>query len=469
VAAVVALALVQCQPLIRQSIFEKDDVALAAFFASLVAGLARERLSDPLGPWRVGVALGLLLATKYTALLAVPVLLLAVDAPFRARWRARDWAIAVATPLLLAGPWYLRNVVLTGNPLFPLDVKVAGVTVFKGLFATARSEQLRSVSAVWEVLTHKHQSLPVWPFVLMALGLIGAALAAFRMRRMKSEPLVRVCVLGPVGGLVFFVATSPYAEVRFLYPALVLAYAAAGVAIAVWVPGGVAAQVVVAVLFYLPSALTGFEMQHLDDLNGGAMLFSIVVLPAVWAWGRWPRYRRALLQFGGLAIALVYAGCVYVQWAAHMAGVREVAMVFYKQQYGPAADVWEFVRKELPPDEPLAYANTYLVHPLSGFDHRRRVMYVPTRRGVTHVHDLPHLDAPQTGESLVKAIAAVTVAEPDARQWLERLFASGATHLVVFNKEVVANPPELEMVAANADRFERVFANEAGVVFRLRN
>jgi hypothetical protein len=69
---------------------------------------------------------------------------------------------------------------------------------------------------------------------------------------------------------------------------------------------------------------------------------------------------------------------------------------------------------------------------------------------------------------LVKSVAAVTVADPDTRQWLERLFASGATHLVVFNKEVVTNPPELEIVGANADRFERVFANEAGVVFRLR-
>ena len=93
---------------------------------------------------------------------------------------------------------------------------------------------------------------------------------------------------------------------------------------------------------------------------------------------------------------------------------------------------------------------------------------MPTRRGVAHVQDLPHLDAPQTGETLVKAISAVTVAEPDARQWLERLFSSGATHLVVFNKEVVTNPPELEIVGTNVDRFERVFANEAGVVFRLR-
>jgi hypothetical protein len=140
----------------------------------------------------------------------------------------------------------------------------------------------------------------------------------------------------------------------------------------------------------------------------------------------------------------------------------------YHAQYGPVGDLWTFVRNELPPNETLAYANTYLVHPLTGFEHRRRVIYVPTRRGVDHIKDLPHLDGPQTGETLVENVAAVTVADTDAARWLDRLFASGASHLVVFYHEVVKDPPELEIIRANPLRFEQVFSNEAGVVFRLR-
>ncbi|MCX8026058.1 MAG: hypothetical protein N3A60_12730, partial [Thermanaerothrix sp.] len=70
-----------------------------------------------------GVLLGLALGTKYTALAALPtagVLLLILS--WRAGWRnlLRLGARLILPALGLAAPWYLKNLVLGGNPFYPL-------------------------------------------------------------------------------------------------------------------------------------------------------------------------------------------------------------------------------------------------------------------------------------------------------------------------------------------------------------
>src|SRR5207248_5226903 len=84
------------RPFISEAILIKDDHFLAAFFVAIVAGLTQEQMKDRVGPWRIGAALGLFFATKYTALLTAPLLLLAIDAPFRAGWKSRQWPAFLA-------------------------------------------------------------------------------------------------------------------------------------------------------------------------------------------------------------------------------------------------------------------------------------------------------------------------------------------------------------------------------------
>src|SRR4030095_6601829 len=99
------------------------------------------------------------LACKYTVLLACPLLLFLVDAPFRAGWKPRHYLVAIFTCLVLFSPWYVRNLSLTGNPLYPVDVKLFGVTLFHGLFGTERDQQLRSAGGVWRMLGQTSHSL----------------------------------------------------------------------------------------------------------------------------------------------------------------------------------------------------------------------------------------------------------------------------------------------------------------------
>src|SRR5206468_10867407 len=131
--------------------------------------------------------------------------------------------------------------------------------------------------------------------------------------------------------------------------------------------------------------------------------------------------------------------------------------LYYTGVHGATADVWKFIREKLPPTETLAYTNTFLIHPMSGFDHQRPLIYVPTRRGVTHLRDLPPLKETLSGEDLVPAVAADLTGDTDEAGWLKKLDASGATHLVIFDHAVVKNPPELAIVQHHPEKFEQVF------------
>jgi len=190
------------------------------------------------------------------------------------------------------------------------------------------------------------------------------------------------------------------------------------------------------------------------------------------------RFRHAPRYAGGLA-ALVLVSFTFVYWNAHVEQCKDFwvrpAQVF---AHGELAQSWQWVCDNLPPTEPLAYTNTFMVHSLTGFTHARPVVYVPTRRGVAHIRDMPHLPGRLSGEALEPAFVATMVGETDADGWLAKLKASGATHLLVAKPHPPAGttppplgdkaPPELAIIRAHPERFEPVFDNPAATVYRLK-
>ena len=184
IAALAATAALLSRPFISEAIIVKDDHFLAAFFIAAVAGCAAPRLNDRLAPWRIGIALGLFFATKYTALLTAPLFLFLIDAPFRAGWKPRRWLIAAGCVLLIAGPWYIRNWVVAGNPLYPVPVSIGNLRVFKGMFVPVRSVQMRTIDGAWKALAGGFHSPS--PALVIALAILW--LASLRCQHSPACP-----------------------------------------------------------------------------------------------------------------------------------------------------------------------------------------------------------------------------------------------------------------------------------------
>ena len=450
-AALVAAAAVLCRPFVQQTILVKDDLALCAWFIVAAAALHPASLRGRAGAWRLGIAIGMFLAIKTTALLSVPLLLLAIDAPARAGWRWKQWGTAIGCALLLAGPWFARNAILTGNPLYPTDVRIGGITLFEGQFAAVRSLELRSFGGVWRTFTLSgeqggYYTLPPIFVGLLAIGWIGAALICGR--RLMRDPLGRLCTIGPPLGIALFIFLSPYALIRFAYPSILLLFACVGLALS-WrrLPFVVAGVIALAVM--LGACATSMQNSAAWFTVPAALLggwVTIVAWPILVA----PRLRAAWLGVG-LTVPLVL---IYVYTPAWIDASQKFAVPFWRGQYGDIAEGWRFAREELPPGSVIAYANTFHVYPLYGFSYTQYPVYAPTRPGVHKLTDLPRFPSPTTGEQIPANIVAITAAEADRDTWLANLRTSGAQYLFIGKRDLAhpdrkADVPELRFAAAD--------------------
>lgn len=469
VAAIVALAAVLSRPFISHVNLAKDDLFVAAFFLACVYALvAKHQQSLFWASIRAGCAIGLMLATKYTALMALPLLLLLIDAPRRVGWRWRHVAISLLIAFVLAGPWYLRNLSLTDNPLFPIDVSIGGWRIFDGMMSVIRSERLEGLTGWWEVLTQGYYPMPVIGMIALILGWIAAW---SRARELKTNALLRLVLIGAPAGIAVFLLTSPYAEMRFIYPSLLLlfvAFAAATRLLARW-------DWLAAVLLLVIAIATSFA----SDYQGLILRFTItaalvtgIVTGLAWQVRRWPRIYR-LTAAGVVVVAAV--GFALLSWNGYISAYRVAPEQNWSHpngRYLGVAGAWDFVRNEIPPRETVAYTNLYLVYPLMGFSFDRRLVYAATRPGVEQLHDLPKFPGPVSGEQIQQSIEVAMWRDADRDVWLANLRRSGASYLIIGTESIVnpgtpATPPELRFVRSMPEAFHPVFRDASAIVFRI--
>ena len=219
------------------------DLPAAAFLVAAVAFVVG-RSSGRVPVFFAGAALGAALGTKYTVL--VPVGFVALLA--FVRLRGRIWLLLLPGLLVLGAPWFLRNWAVTGNPLFPQQVDVAGAVVFQG-GETPLAPYSNTVASL--VVGGDAEAMRLWATfvrdfygpvaVVAALG----ALAALAVRRQGIDVRSRR-VLGAVAVVAALAyVITPYtgagdpplpflmgSNLRYALPAIVLGSLAAAAAAA---------------------------------------------------------------------------------------------------------------------------------------------------------------------------------------------------------------------------------------------
>jgi hypothetical protein len=462
-AAICAATAACSRSFFNQAFIGKDDVFVAAFFIAIAAAAAHERLRDRFGPWRVGLALGLLMATKYTVALSLPALMLLCDAPFRAAWSARRWSAAACCAAVLGGPWYVRNAWLTGNPIFPINVTLFGHDVFHGLFSTAVAPELRQWVGVFNVISNPSFGLS-WALTIV-LGAAWLGAAAFVGRRVLTDSLPRLCVAGPLAGFAAFVWKSPYAEFRFVYPSLALLFACLALTAAqLRRPFAQSAALLIVLGCFISTSAEANASLPLLAIAAAATAPLVALLLVC---QRAPRLGRRLSLAAALAGVLTLTATAYIGWYPYLRQYQVARQVFWQHFYHELGDAWTFVGDELPAKAPLAYANTPVVYPLYDFELGRPVFYVPTSRDVDTIADLPPSTRRLAKDEIANYAVAATDAGADQRRWLDRLRESRAAYVFICKTGSATQPPELAFAANDAARFVRIFENEAAVVYEV--
>jgi hypothetical protein len=117
---------------VEQAVGANVDLINAVLFVTAlhlgIVAVDRDQRRD----WALwGITLGLFVGTKYLALVYLPLL---VAIPFiRGPRRRALWALPGIAAFGL--PWYLRNWLVAGSPIYPATLTIAGVTVGQGAYS----------------------------------------------------------------------------------------------------------------------------------------------------------------------------------------------------------------------------------------------------------------------------------------------------------------------------------------------
>lgn len=353
-----------------------------------------------------GLAGGLALGSKYTAVPFVGAMVLVLLACLvvsavraKAGWRAVVAPlVALAVPAILAGIyWYVRNLVLAGNPLYPQGVlglpdgfEISGLTGSQALLS----------HNIWDVLLPANRFLALAWFGVLALTgvLVPVALVAnpvwlLRLRHKLASwgPTFVVAAVLPVVLLLLYFSTPDSAKGPVAYPILFIEKIRYGLTpytlllvgfgfllarrstkLANWVFGSVAVAHLLYIVFGY--ALGAGDQENLIPASGvlqGALVgFAFVVVATAGVWLH--RRGRVPVSDTTLRRILVGAGVVFVA-----AGLVSSWVLTHQDRYGHSGSLSElaYTRADTwPPGTAVAYTSNVLNdYPLFGTDLQNRV------------------------------------------------------------------------------------------------
>jgi hypothetical protein len=210
------------RPIVEQVVGADIDLAFAATFVAatylaLVAYETRRRSDLVL----CGVALGLWFGTKYIALAYGPLLLaLVVVEGFRAE---SAWILPGIAVWAL--PWYIRNWVVAGSPIYPSSLAVGRFTIAPGAFGAAALK-----NSGWQHLSDVALLPPIvqqaFGADLLTIAAVPFALGAWCLAKNRQWLRLAVTLAMPVALIGVFWYGIPFnnsLSARYMFPAVALA------------------------------------------------------------------------------------------------------------------------------------------------------------------------------------------------------------------------------------------------------
>jgi hypothetical protein len=370
------------RPILEQLVGANVDLICAALFLSTlwftIAAVDRDGASD----WALaGVAAGLYFGTKYLALVYAPVLLLLVFA--RGPRRRALWALPGIAAFAL--PWYMRNWIVAGSPIYPATLAVGGVTIARGAFT--RDAMLNTVFHTTDVRLFPAMAAHAFGPALIIVWLPCAIAGWIVMARRGWWPSGALALVPLLMAPLYWFGFPVNVDSRFLMPAIAPAllpfaflFSAnrrwnnavhAGYALAmVWLVVGGSISLPARVPWFMDGWLS------LGGLVAPRFLAWFGITTAMFA-GAWSLARRTAHATAAIGVAsIVLVGSVLTAIAPRVCDGRcdylQTTSPFIRPAY---LDSWQWIDANIR-NATIAYTGINLPYPLAGPQLTNKVVYV---------------------------------------------------------------------------------------------
>lgn len=456
----------------KQLSFAYVDVMVAALFLVCVNFiLSLNKSFSRTNVLVYSLSLGLLLGTKtvalpYSVLLFVPFVYLAI----KNKKRAYLAIILLFAVVVFGGYSYIRNFFITGNPLYPLNFKIFGKVIFKGVIDTSMYGAHFKIEdySLAKLLFHEGLGIQGTIFVLPAVFL--ALPAAFFKKRKIPDFILAYFLLLPIFIFLAYRFIIPLANTRYLYPLLGIGiilgfYTAQNLGIPRIVTKGLTAICAIASMTELAK-----RNELVTSIVLTLLLFSLLPLLIKYA-----RLLRSLV-FISLFSALIICSLVRLEKDYLKNEYQRYSkMVKYSGFWPDAAAAWNWLNKNTKGDN-IAYIGRPVPFPLYGTNFKNNVYYVSvnkTEPAKLHYFKDSSYSWGYDFLSVHKSLEEKGNYRSDADYsvWVNNLVSRNTDFLFVYSlhqtKEIIF-PLEDFWAKANQEKFVPVFTNQTMHIYKIK-
>ncbi|MDP2691971.1 MAG: glycosyltransferase family 39 protein [Candidatus Gracilibacteria bacterium] len=428
-------------------------------------------------------SMAIMLGTKYLSVVYI-LPLLVIFFFLAGAWRKthRLWWLWFLLVLgTLGSMWYWRNLILTGNPIFPADVRIGDLVLFQGY--TGLTERIQELS-LWNRLTEHgeyrewvtamitetgwHLYLVVMAYVLLVIEMIYKLLFS-HMERGEGKFYTLMLFFLPAYWYLYFI--TPYTasmmnhNVRYAMPWLMLA-----MIMVVYVVHKLRASqqpfviALMGVLWWqflvtVPSQRSGDQaFLELRFVYENPTLFALLFFTFLFAFLFFDVWRKRLWWRHGLLVLSLAVGFFFLQQAVVVRSDLRNESWQHKYDF-PLMKAYEWLDHNVSDDVVIANSLNPLYYPLYGENLMRRVRYI----NINDCRDCDYYRYQQKGQTLRE--------NADYDAWKANLKAFGAEYLVLGYsirdglEDVL--PYELDWVAEHPESFDPVFEQDGVGVYEI--
>lgn len=420
------------------------------------------------------LAVGLTLGIKTTCLPLAVILAPLFFGAFLGKKKGGNFiplfVLSLGVIIAAGGFSYIRNIIQTGNPLYPLDFKLFGVHLFKGV---ADNAAYRTAIRPGDFSPEKllfHEGLGAQTTLLFLPGiLLGLPLALWKKRGELSLYLLYFLIL-PYLLILVFRFVIPLPNLRYIYAALavssVIAFYAADI---LNIP-----KVLMRVLVVVCAVASISEFGKRFELSGSLILTVLLflILPSLWNFvkSRKP-IKIIIIAAAVILLALVFLEKYYIKNEYR----RYLAMVKYSGFWPDAAKAWIWLNENTSGNN-IAYIGRPVAFPLYGTNLKNNVYYVSvnkTEPAMLHYFPDSRYDWGYDGDKVLRNFEAPDNyrGKADYDVWLANLKKKDTDLLFIYSDLLgggIEFPLEDGWAKSHPEIFNPAFENDTIHIYKLK-